>query len=219
MNELRKLGALLGAMSFGCSQGPIPCTAPSACGVGQTCTAGRCARAGAEVAPVDAQRIVVAPTEIAVVSSRGGDGTLPAEIPFGSAAGGSMVVLLKFPTPWGNRVRITSAFLTFEPSPGALPESQAVPVSVSRVLEHWSASDVTWARLPKLSATEARALAVTGPPKTLRIDVTSIVQRWSRGRADDQGMALMAPADAPVGAIYSTGVSGAAGPRLDVYLR
>jgi hypothetical protein len=37
--------------------------------------------------------------------------------------------------------------------------------------------------------------------------------------ADDQGIALMAPAEAPVGAIYSSGVSGAAGPRLDVYLR
>lgn len=219
MNDLRKLGVLMGAMSVGCMRAPVPCTTPSACGAGQTCAAGRCARAGAEVAPIDVQRIVVAPTELAVVSSRGGDGALPAEIPFGSAAGGSMVVLLRFPTPWGNRVRITSAFLTFEPSPGALPESQPVPVSVSRVLERWSASDVTWARLPKLSATEARALAITGPPRTLRIDVTSIVQRWSRGRADDQGIALMAPPEAPVGAIYSTGVTGARGPRLDVYLR
>jgi hypothetical protein len=130
-----------------------------------------------------------------------------------------MVVLLKFPTPWGNRVRIARAFLTLEPSPGALPESHPVPVSVSRILERWSASDVTWARLPKLSTAEARALASTGPPKTLRIDVTAIVERWARGRADDQGIALMAPPEAPVGAIYSSGVSGAAGPRLDVYLR
>jgi len=206
-------------MTLSCARGPVPCTAPSACNAGQTCAAGRCARTGAEIAPTDAARIVVAPTEVAVVSAGGGDGAIPAEIPFGWAAGGRMVVLLKFPAPWGNRARIAGAFLTFEPAPGAPPESQSVTVSVSRVLERWSASDVTWARLPRLSATETRAFAGTGPPRTLRIDVTSIVERWARGRTDDQGIALMAPPEAPVGASYSTGISGGHGPRLDVYIR
>jgi hypothetical protein len=170
-------------------------------------------------AAVDAQRIVVAPTELAVVSPRGTDGTLPAEIPLGSASGGSLVVLFKFPAPWGNRARVGSAYLTLEPARGAPPESHPVAVSVSRVLEPWSASQVSWARLPRLSSTEATTVAVTAPPKPLRIDVTSIVERWSRGRADDRGIALRAGAEAPVGAIYSTGVRGDDGPKLDVYLR
>jgi hypothetical protein len=219
MRNVSKLVAIVSVVASGCTRGPAPCMAPSSCAAGQICAAGRCVKAGTEGASIDSQRVVVAPSELAVVSARGGDPTLPAEIPFGNAASGSMVVLLKFPMPWGNRARVASAFLTFEPSPGALPESRPVTVSVARVLEPWSAAAVTWARLPKLSRTEVSALATTGPPKTFRIDVTPIVQRWARGRADDQGIALMAAPDAPVGAIYATGVSGAAGPRLDVYLR
>lgn len=176
-------------------------------------------RVGTELAPPDSQRMLVAPTEMAVVSSRGYDAALPAEIPLGSASAGSLVLLLRFPTPWGNRVRIASAFLILEPFPGALPETVPVTVTIARVLEPWSASDVSWARLPRLSAPEGRALVSTAPPKTLRIDVTTIVQRWSQGKTKDQGIALFSAPDAPVGATYATGVSGARGPRLDVYLR
>ena len=219
MSNLRNLGVLLGAMTLSCSRGPVPCTAPSACNAGQTCAAGRCARAGAEIAPTDAARIVVAPTELAVVSARGGDGAVPAE----SLLARPPAVGWSFFSSSQHRGEIALASPAhFSHSSQPLvrqPETQAVTVSVSRVLERWSASDVTWARLPKLSATEARAFAVTGPPKTLRIDVTSIVERWARGRADDQGIALMAPPEAPVGASYSTGISGGHGPRLDVYIR
>jgi hypothetical protein len=163
--------------------------------------------------------MLVAPIEMAVVSSKGFDAALPAEIPLGGASSGSIVVLLRFPTPWGNRVRIASAFLMLEPFPGAVPEIGPVTVTVARVLEPWSASDVSWARLPRLSAAESRALASTAPPRTLRIDVTAIVQRWSMGKANDQGIALLSAPDASVGATYATGISGARGPRLDVYLR
>jgi hypothetical protein len=200
MIDLRRLIPLLGMFAASCSRAPR-------------------AQTPAEVAPADSQRIIVSPSELAVVSSRGGDGSVPTEIALGSASAGATVLLLRFPTPWGNRARIARAFLTFEPSPGATPESQPVAVSVSRILEPWSASQVSWSRMPRLSTTEARAVAVTGPPQPLRIDVTAIVERWKRGRADDQGIALTAPADAPVGAIYSSGISGAPGPRLDVYLR
>jgi hypothetical protein len=202
-----------------CAARAVPCTSSEGCAKDQACSAGRCAALGTEITPTDARRVLVAPSEIAVVSSRGGASSLPAEIPLGGATSGSIVVLLRFPTPWGNRVRVASAFLTLEPSPGALPEIDAVPVTVSRVLEPWSASDVSWGRLPRLSAPEARALATARPPKTLRIDVTSIVQRWARERTNDQGIALMSGPETPVGATYATGVSGARGPRLDVYLR
>lgn len=144
---------------------------------------------------------------------------MPAEISLGRVSLGSMVVLLRFPTPWGNHVRVSSAFLTLEPSEGALPETEPVEVSVARVLERWSAAEVSWGRLPRLSAPEVRAFATATPPKTLRIDVSAIVQRWARGQANDQGLALMAGSGANTGATYSSGVGGAPGPRLDVYLR
>jgi hypothetical protein len=216
---VQRLAILVGALLIGCGARTAPCVAQETCPAGQTCLAGRCSSMGSELAPPDAQRIVVPASEIAVVSSRGNDRPLPSEIPLGRAPNGSIVVLLRFPTPWGNRVRIASAFLTLEPLPGSLPESQAVPVSVARVLDPWSSSDVSWARLPRLSAPEVRALASPSPPKTLRIDVTPIVRRWARGRATDQGLALTAAGEAPAGATYATGVFGAAGPRLDVYLR
>jgi hypothetical protein len=210
----------VGALSVSsCASGPTPCVSPDACARNQTCNAGRCAAVGSEIAPADARRLSVAPIDMAVVSSRGGDGALPSEIPLGGASGGSLVVLFRFPTPWGNRVRVASAFLTLEPTPGAAPELGPFPVTVARVLEPWSGSEVTWGRLPRLSAPEARAYATAGPPKTLRIDVTSIVQRWARGRANDQGIALISAPESSVGATYATGVSGARGPRLDVYLR
>jgi hypothetical protein len=209
-------GALLLAS---CSTRLAPCVAPEGCAKNQTCFTGHCAALGTEITPTDARRVIVAPSEIAVVSSHGGGSELPAEIPLGASVAGSIVVLLRFPTPWGNRVRVASAFLTLEPSPGAFPETDPVPVTVARVLEPWSATDVSWGRLPRLSAPEARALATARPPKTLRIDVTSIVQRWARERTNDQGIALMSAPEAPVGATYATGVSGARGPRLDVYLR
>jgi len=208
----------LGALAA-CGANAPPCVTPDVCGANRTCAAGRCVGIGAEAAPADARRILVPPSEIAVVSSRGRDGELPVEIPLGGASAGSIVVLLRFPTPWGNRVRVASAFLTLEPLPGALPETELVPVAVARVLEPWSASDVSWGRLPRLSAPETRALATAQPARTLRIDVTSIVQRWARGRVSDQGIALMASPEAPIGATYASGVSGARGPRLDVYLR
>jgi hypothetical protein len=210
---------IFGLASNSCGTRPTPCLSPEACPRNQTCTTGRCGAIGAEIAPADARRLLVAPSDMAIVSSRGGDGALPPEMALGGATSGSIVVLFRFPTPWGNRVRVASAFLTLEPSPGALPEQGPVALTVVRVLEPWSASDVTWGRLPRLSAPEVRAYATAGPPKTLRIDVTSIVQRWARGRVNDQGIALMSAPDATVGATYATGVAGARGPRLDVYLR
>jgi hypothetical protein len=219
VGEAASLSGILAAATIGCANQPVPCVASAACGRGSVCAAGRCIKAGSELAPADGQRIVVAPTEMAVVSELGGAAALPGEIPLGRAPAGSFVVLLRFPVPWGNRVRIARAFLTLEPSPGALPQTDPVLVSVARVLGPWSASDVSWGRLPRLSAPEGRAFATTGPPKKLRIDVTGIVQRRARGRADDQGIALSAPSDAPAGATYATGASGAPGPRLDVYVR
>ena len=211
----------LGLALAGCRARPIPCMSPEGCAPSQSCTAGRCVAPSSEVAPESARRIRVLPIEMAVVSSRGGGGggSLPPEIALGGAALGSIVVLLKFPTPWGNHVRVASAFLTLEPSEGSLPETQPVEVSVSRVLEPWSKAEVSWGRLPRLSTPEARAFATASPPKTLRIDVSAIVQRWARGRTNEQGIALMTGPDASTGATYSTGISGAPGPRLDVYLR
>jgi hypothetical protein len=73
--------------------------------------------------------------------------------------------------------------------------------------------------MPRLSPFEGGAYSSIGPAKALRIDVTSIVQKWALDRSADQGLALTATSEAPFGASYATGVSGGIAPRLDVYLR
>ena len=210
---------VIGSTAFGCATRFPPCVGPDSCERGLMCTAGRCLKTGTELVSLDAQRIVVAPQEMVVVARGSGDSALPAEIPLGGSARSSPIVLFRFPTPWGKRVRVARAFLTLYPAPGTVPESRPVLVSVARVLEPWSASEASWGRLPRLSAFEGSAYTGIGPAKALRIDVTTIVQRWALGRSADQGLALTASSDAPFGPSYATGVSGGTGPRLDVYLR
>jgi hypothetical protein len=209
----------MGAATLGCASRFPPCVGQGGCERGMTCTVGRCFKNGTEIVPIDAQRIVVAPQEMAVVARGSGDKALPGEISLGGQVRSTPIVLFRFPTPWGRRVRIARAFLTLHPAPGAVPESRPVLVSVARVLEPWSAAEASWGRLPRLSAFEGSAYSGIGPAKALRIDVTSIVQRWALGRSSDQGLALTASSDAPFGSSYATGVSGGTGPRLDVYLR
>jgi hypothetical protein len=215
----RVLLVSLGFATFGCTNRPVPCVAADQCARGMTCAAGRCFKAGAELVPLDAQRIVVAADEIAVVARGNGDRALPFEIPFGGSSHPSAVVLLRFPTPWGKKARIARAFVTLEPAEGAIAETEPVLVSIARVLEPWSAKDASWGRLPRLSAFEGSAYAMSGRSKRLRIDVTAIVQRWALGRGTDEGLALTASTGAPIGAAYGTGAGGSLGPRLDVYLR
>ena len=210
---------VIASTSEGCANRIPPCVGPDDCQRGTSCAVGRCFKTGSELVPLDAQRIVVAPQEMAVVTRGERDRALPREITLGGTARASPIILFRFPTPWGKRVRVARAFLTLEPAPGAVPETHPVLVSVARVLEPWAAAEVSWGRLPRLSAFEGSAYSGIGPGKALRIDVTTIVQRWALGRSADQGLALAASSDAPLGPSYATGVAGGTGPRHDVYFR
>src|SRR5450432_4263224 len=88
--------AMMGSVA-GCSPHQAGCLAPGSCG-------------NSGLPPPDSQRMVVSAEELAVVSSRGQDAALPEAIALGGVASGSVVVLLRFPAPWGNRVRIERAF-------------------------------------------------------------------------------------------------------------
>ncbi|HKQ71726.1 MAG TPA: DNRLRE domain-containing protein [Polyangiaceae bacterium] len=162
-----------------------------------------------------ATRIVLAPDAIAVVSPLGAGGALPEEIPLGRDA---VVLLLHFKPTW-DLAYIMAAFLTLDPHPDAPPQGAASTVSVARVLEPWSPAEVTYARLPKLSAPEVRADVTTVIDAPLRVDVTAIVRRWARERPSDHGLAIFAVSESGAGATYATGLTGARGPRLDVYIR
>src|SRR5690242_3007883 len=130
---LSAMGAFIAVIvASACSATPEPCSSPQSCGPRRSCVASRCAPPNAEPAPVDAQRLVLHPSEMAVVSGQG-DEASPSEIALGGP-GGSLIVLLRFAIPWANRVRIASAFLTLEPAPDSTGDSTALPVSIARVL-------------------------------------------------------------------------------------
>lgn len=213
--------ALFAALLGGCAARiPAPCSGPSSCGPHRACIVGVCRPPTSELAPLSAQRVVVTPDAIALSSSRGDGGTngTPAALTFGAETTGSVVLLLHFPTPWGPRARIASAFLTLAPAPGALPEPETIALDVMSILGRWSPSQVDWLHRPRLSVVQARALAKTAPPRPLRIDVTSIVTRWQRD-GDGEGLALAASPTATNGVSYASGAAGGLAPRLEVYVR
>ena len=170
--------------------------------------------------PFEGERVVVSPNRMAVLSARGDDTSAWAgELPTGRTSRGSCVLLLHFPTPWGSRSRIAGAYLILEPLPGAPPIAEDVSLSVSRILEPWVAGEVSYRRQPRLAP--ASAVTRTGPDlgRSLRIDVTALVQRWGDGRSGDHGMALVAETAGLATTSFDLGGSGAQGLRLDVYFR
>jgi hypothetical protein len=168
--------------------------------------------------PHDSQRMQVAPADLAVVTSSAESGALPAMAGGGGHATGTVVILVRFPTPWGNQ-RIAGAFLLLGPHYGARPEHRAFRLSVARILDRWVGADVTWGRLPRLSPAEIATTVAGAPAEPLRIDVTQIVERWAYGKPDDHGIAIVASAVGPFSPGYATGTSGGIAPRLDVYVR
>lgn len=199
---------------------PPICAGTGVCGAGY-CVAGRCRPAEATPAPADARRVVLAPEDVAVLASGGGreGARAPEAIVLGRAAGGSLVVLLRFATTWRDDAEIASAFVVIDPAPGAPPAGREVRLEVARILDPWRSDSATWGRQPRLSIPETAAVVRRSPAVPLRIDVTATVRGWARRRADDHGIAILAPGEDPVGAAYSMGVSEGVGPRLEVYLR
>jgi hypothetical protein len=210
------VGFVAGIVAAGCARRPLVCAAPGACGPAQICAAGRCVTPGFDPVSSDADRIVVAASEVAVVSVGAAKAQLPDEIALGE--GSSPVVLLRFPAPWGNRARIAAAFLTLELQDASRDDGRPITFSVARILEPWSGGDVTWGRLPRLSPPLVTA-NLRASRRDVRIDVTGLVARWARGQPDEQGIALWASGAGGAGPTYATGALGALGPRLDVYVR
>jgi hypothetical protein len=197
------------------------CAGAGLCGTGY-CVAGRCRPVDALPSPVDAQRVLLSPDDIAVVESgRDDEGSrgLPEAVALGRASDGDVVVLLRFSATWRDDAEIASAFVVLEPIAGAPPAERAMTLEVARILEPWRSETATWGRQPRLAIPRAAAVVRRRPAMPLRIDVTTLVRDWAKRRKDDHGIAILAPGDDAVGAAYSMGVSQGAGPRLEVYLR
>jgi hypothetical protein len=195
------------------------CAGAGSCASGY-CVAGRCRAEDALPSPLDAQRLLLSPEDVAVLASKGASGdVVPDGIALGRAASGDVVMLMRFAVPWQDDAEIASAFVVIDPIDGAQPAAEALTLEAARILDPWRSATASWGRQPRLSVPRAAAIVRRAPRRPLRIDVTGLVRGWAQRRSDDHGIAILAPGDDAVGTACSLGISQGAGPRLEVYLR
>ncbi len=207
--------------SSGCaSKQRRTCILAGSCGDKSACVEGVCSAATDTPVETKSRRLVLSPTQLAVVGSRTASPWQSAEIPFGRDDLGDVVLLLQFPKTIDTGTEVDAAWLVLDPVAGAMPCKAPVQLVLSRIVEPWTATTTTWARQPALELCNASIAASNWGQRSLRIDVTSQVRRWREHRSDDHGLAITASAQDPYGARYALGTGGdAAGPRLDLYLR
>lgn len=164
------------------------------------------------------QRVVVFPVDVAAVAENlpgGGHATLA----LGGRGAGGAALFLAFEHGLDRDVDVEAAYLVVDPAPGAITASTWVEVEVRDVPRAFDGAAVDWRRRPATGRPAAlgRTRGAEGTP--LRVDVTELVRDWLRGGQRDGRIALVARADADVGATFSTGLGAGAAPRLEVYLR
>ena len=206
-----------------CARSPVPCTSAGACPSDSECLANRCVPLGSDPVSLDTRRIVLSPSEIAVVSARGGQdsalGALPASVTFGGASDGASALYLRFEPRWRGARQIDTAFLLLDPLPGAAADAADVSVEAWRIASDWERGGLSWVRQPRRAPPYARGLARSSVPAPLRIDVTEIVRHWHEHARSERGLVVESCSGDAFGASFATGASGGAAPRLDLYVR
>jgi hypothetical protein len=206
-----------------CTRDPVPCTSAGSCSSDSECLANRCVPLGSDPVALDTRRIVLSPSVIAVVSSRGteqeGSAALPSSVTFGGASEAASALYLRFEPSWRSARRVDNAFLVLEPLPGTPGDPEDVPVEAWRIAGRWQTSDLSWVHQPKRAPPFARGLARSSPPSPLRIDVTAIVRHWHEHARSERGLVVKSAGGGAFGASFATGASGGAAPRLELYVR
>jgi hypothetical protein len=218
---MRALSTPIVIALLGCGASRVPCTGPAACGAGSECVANRCDERGAGVAERGSERIVLEPTELAVVAQHATPSGLPVAVTFGSRALGRAALFMRFPPQHAKLGPIESAFLLLEPMPSTPADSQDFEIEAWRVRRSWQGANLSWSAQPDLALPKASGIARGTPRQALRIDVTEIVRYLAERTAHtpDHGLALLGGSGEGHGASYATGASGVRGPRLEIYVR
>lgn len=189
------------------------------CEAGKACFTGRCRATDEAPAPTDTRRVVLAPSDLAVIAAGSLAAALPETITLGRAEGGTVALLLRFAAPWRDDADVLSAFVVLDPLGSAPPASQPATFEAARILEPWRGDVVSWGRQPRLDLPLLSAVIRAIPGTPVRVDVTGLVRDWAKRRADDHGLALLVHGEDPIGSAFTMGVTGGAGPRLEAYVR
>jgi hypothetical protein len=189
------------------------------CDTGKSCVVGRCRAVDEAPAPTDTRRVILAPSDFAVIAATGAPSSIPETVALGRAEGGTVALLLRFAASWRDDSDVLSAFVVLDPVDSAPPSTQPAVFESARILEPWQPGVVSWGRQPRLDLPKLAAVVRAIPGTPVRIDVTGLVREWSQRRSDDHGLALLVHGDDVVGSAFTMGVTGGAGPRLEAYVR
>lgn len=192
------------------------CTAGCATG---SCVAGRCRADNALPAPAWSKRLLLEPSDIALLTPGESTEDHPAALVPAAMAGAQSVLLFRFASTWNDSADISSAFLLLKPGAGASPRHASSRVQIARILEPWDAGTATWGRQPRLSLPEDAGFLMAAPITSARIDVTPLVRAWAKRRPGDHGIALLVDGALADGMRYSMGVTDGPGPKLEVYIK
>jgi hypothetical protein len=194
-----------------CSPRNAACAGPT-CGTGYECLANRCEVAGGVPVPRDCDRVVLAPTELAVIA--GGQAPSGPAVTLGSALDRDAFVYARFGAGYKGRSEITAAFLLLTLSSGVEPTDD-VGLEVWTIGRAWSPESVSRGVRPPLARPMARGIARSSPASVVRVDVTSVVRTLASSPSDD-GVAILADGAHGPGVTLMTAAAGA--PQLEVYL-
>ncbi len=214
------VGAITALTSAGCAANEaLGRVCEGGCEAGKACVVGRCRALDEAPAAIDARRVILAPSDFAVLAATGAPSSIPETVALGRAEGGTVALLLRFAASWRDDSDVLSAFVVLDPVDSAPPAATPAVFESARILEPWQSAVVSWGRQPRLDVPRLAAVIRAIPGTPVRIDVTSLVREWSSRRADDHGLALLVHGDDRIGQAFSMGVTGGAGPRLEAYVR
>jgi hypothetical protein len=181
------------------------------------CLANRCVPLHSDPVGAGLERVLLEPTQIAVVRAGGGslDARLPATVTLGGPETDAEKLLVRFAGQWSH-LELDSAFLVLAPAPQGEPSGASVSVGVSRLDGPFRSGLLR--EVPASHGPRQPGLASTRPASVLRIDVTRLLRSLPSRDDRRHGFVVEASAGGQRGATYLTGATGSP-PRLEVYGR
>jgi len=189
--------------AFACVERDRLCVSVNECGGTNMCVAGRCQPqlkddAGRPIPPLiatpEVRRVVVAPTDVAYVSTRGGESptNLPPILVLGRK-GDDATLFLRFAVPIAPEETVVEAYVLLDRESVVETDPQPISLHATRIIDAWDGRSISYARQPRYEETDAPATIVTGTGRPLiRIDVRDLAAHWKGRDPRDQGIAIVA---------------------------